>query len=138
MKVPLDALARYGGHEVHFADAGDDGHPVSVTLDDLQGYDVIVAQRWNKHGGLGVWRRARTPFSRLVYELDDDLWSVTPENWNAYELYNKPDIRDAVEHAAETADLVTVSTEPLAQVLRQFSPRVAVLPNCVPGWATTL
>jgi glycosyltransferase involved in cell wall biosynthesis len=138
MKVPLDALARYGGHEVHFADAGDDGHPVSVTLGDLAGYDVIVAQRWNKHGGLGVWRRARTPYSRLVYELDDDLWSVTAENWNAYQLYGRPDIRDAVEHAAETADLVTVSTPPLARVMAQFSRNVAVLPNCVPDWACTL
>jgi glycosyltransferase involved in cell wall biosynthesis len=140
MKAPLDALARYGGHEVHFTDAGDDGHPVSVTLGDLAGYDVIVAQRWNKHDGLHVWRRARGPFSRLVYELDDDLWNVTAENWNAYHLYGRPEIRDATQHAAETADLVTVTTEPLARVMREVAghDRVAVLPNCVPGWATRL
>jgi hypothetical protein len=139
MKLPLDEL-QYATEdiEVTFADAGDDGHPPVVTLKDLQGYDVIVAQRWNKHDGLEVWRRARTPFSRLVYELDDDLWHVTAENWNAYRLYGDPRIRDAVEHAAEVADLVTVSTEPLAAVLREFNPNVAVLPNAIPGWACTL
>jgi glycosyltransferase involved in cell wall biosynthesis len=140
MRLPLEELARRDGFEVTFADAGDDGHPPTITLKDLQGYDVIVAQRWNKHDGLPVWRRARTPYSRLVFELDDDLWNITAENWNAYQLYNRPDIRDAVEHAAETADLVTVSTEPLAQVLREVAghDRVTVLPNCVPDWALDL
>jgi Glycosyl transferases group 1 len=99
---------------------------------------VILGQRWNKHTGLEVWRRARGPFSRLVYELDDDLWNITQENWQAYQLYNRPDIRDAVEHAAQTADLVTVTTEPLAQVLREFNPAVTVLPNCIPRWVTQL
>jgi hypothetical protein len=138
VKAPLAELARHDGYEVAFADAGDDGHPPVVTLDMLRGHDVIVAQRWNKHDGLGTWRRARTPTSRLVYDLDDDLWNITPENWQAYQLYNRPDIRDATEHAAETADLVTVSTEPLAQVMRQFSDRVTVLPNAIPGWVTRL
>lgn len=139
MRLPLEELAKRDGFEVTFADAGDSkSHPPMVTLRDLDGFDVIVAQRWNKHTGLGVWRRARGPFSRLVYELDDDLWNITPENWQAYQLYGQPDIRDAVEHTAETADLVTVSTEPLARVLRQFNPNVTVLPNCIPGWVTEL
>lgn len=134
LKVPLAELARHGDYQVTFADAGDDGHPHTITLSDLEGYNIIAAQRWNKHTGLPVWRRARGPYSRLVYELDDDLWSVTPENWKAYHLYNDPHIRDAVEHAAETADLVTVSTAPLADVMRQFNPNVTVLPNCIPDW----
>ena len=138
MQLPMTQLREHG-HEVTWADAGDsDGHPPTVTLRDLEGHDVIVAQRWNKHDGLEVWRRARTPFSRLVYELDDDLWHITPENWNAYNLYGRPEIRDAVEHAAEVADLVTVSTEPLAGVMREFNPNVAVLPNHLPGWVLDL
>jgi glycosyltransferase involved in cell wall biosynthesis len=139
MLAPLGELAAHG-HDVVFGDAGDDGHPHTLTLKDLLGYDVVIAQRWNKHEGLQVWRRARTPASRLVFELDDDLWSVTPENWVAYQLYQRPDIRDAVEHAAAVADLITVTTEPLAEVLREVSgnDRVAVLPNCVPAWALEL
>jgi len=135
--VPLRELVRRGGHQVTFADAGDDGHPAPVTLDMLRGHDLIVAQRWNKHSGLSVWRGAALG-SKLVYELDDDVFHITAENWNAYRLYNRPDIRDAVMHAAETADLVTVSTEPLAQVMREYSGNVAVCPNAIPDWVLTL
>lgn len=137
MELPLREMAKHG-YDVTFADAGDRFHPPSVTLADLQGYDVVTAQRWNKHTGLEVWRKARTPFSRLVFELDDDIFHVTPENTNAYRLYSQPDVRDAVAHAAEVADLITVSTEPLAQVMREFNPAVTVLGNCVPAWAGML
>lgn len=139
MILPLEELGRQDGFEVTFASAGDQGTGIPmITLRDLEGYDVIVAQRWNKHDGLGVWRRARTPFSRLVYELDDDVFHVTPENWHAYKLYGRGDIRDAVAHAAETADLVTVSTEPLAGVMREYNGNVKVLPNCIPSWVCSL
>jgi glycosyltransferase involved in cell wall biosynthesis len=137
MELPLRELGRHDGFEVTFADSGDlnpAGRP-AVTLADLQQHDVVVAQRWNTHKGLGIWRRARGPFSRLVYELDDDLWHITPENWAAYKLYGQGEIRDAIEHAAQTADLVTVSTGPLGKVLREFSENVAVLPNCIPASA---
>jgi len=139
MELPLGELGKHDGYDVTFADAGDQatGTP-RVTLRDLQGYDVITAQRWNRHEGLEVWRRARGPFSRLVFELDDDVFSITPENWQAYQLYGRPDIRDAVSHAVETADLVTVSTEPLAQVMREYNGNVTVLGNCVPGWVLDL
>ena len=137
--LPLRELAKHDGFDVTFADAGDDGHPHVITLDVLRGYDVIVAQRWNKHDGLGTWRRASL-WAKTVYDLDDDLWNITPENWAAYQFYAKPEIRDATTHAAETASLVTVSTEPLAQVVREEAghDRVAVLPNCIPSWATRL
>jgi glycosyltransferase involved in cell wall biosynthesis len=136
MQVPLLELGRHGW-DVTYEDAGDKFHPPSVTLRDLEGHDVVVAQRWNKHDGLSVWRRASL-FAKTVYELDDDLWNITPDNWNAYKMYGDPQIRDAVEHAAGTADLVTVSTEPLAGVLRQFSDNVVVLPNHLPGWVLDL
>lgn len=139
MEMPLRELeAASDDIEVTFAGAGYGKGPPPVTASMLQGHDVIVAQRWNTHKGLGVWRRARSPYSRLVYELDDDVLSVTPDNWNAYQLYRKPEIRDAVIHAAETADLVTVSTGPLAAVMRQFCPDVAVVPNAIPGWVLAL
>jgi hypothetical protein len=139
MQMPLGELSRHEGYEVVFADAGDRVNQIpSVTLSDLQGFDVIVAQRWNRHEGLEIWRRARTPFSRLVYETDDDIFHITAENWDAFNLYGNPVIQDAVAHAAEVADLVTVSTEPLARVMRQFNPNVAVLGNAVPGWVLEL
>ena len=137
--VPLTELGRHDGFDVTFADAGDDGHPPMITLDMLRGFDAVIAQRWNKHDGLGIWRRA-AQWAKTVYETDDDLFNITAENWNAYHLYNRPDIQDAVTHAAETADLVTVTTEPLAQVMREIAghDRVAVLPNAIPPWVTRI
>ena len=139
MQLPLDELSKHG-HEVTYASAGDyDGAAQQkMTARDLQGYDVIVAQRWNKHTGLGVWRQARTPSSRLVYDLDDNIFEIGPENWAAYNLYRQPDIRDASIHAMETADLVTVSAEPLAQVCREYSGNVVVLPNHLPSFVLDL
>jgi hypothetical protein len=138
MQVPLEELGRHEGWQVTFADAGDRHGPPSITAPMVRGYDVIVAQRWNTHKGLPVWRGARTPFSRLVYDLDDDLWSVAPDNFKAHHLYNDPVVQDAVEEHIRIADLVTVSTEPLAQVVRRFNPAVAVLANCIPGWVLDL
>src|SRR5437762_7282998 len=61
--VPLGELAKHDGFEVEYKTAGDQGpekgHAVSVTQRDLEGYDVIVGQRFNHHSGLQVWRKAR-------------------------------------------------------------------------------
>jgi len=139
MTLCLEELAKHEGFEVVFADAGDSvSHKPIITAEMLRGYDVIVGQRWNKHDGMSVWRGARTPFSRLVFETDDDVFSITADNWPAYKHFGRPDVRDAVEHMAATADLVTVTTEPLAAVMRELNPSVAVLPNCIPGWACSL
>jgi hypothetical protein len=138
MQLPLMEMQHASDDiEVTYADAGDRFHPPSVTLEMLRGHDVVVAQRWNKHDGLQVWRRASL-FARTVYELDDDVFHITPENWAAYQLYGRPEVRDAIEHTLATADLVTVSTGPLAQVMREHSDHVLVLPNCIPGWACAL
>lgn len=139
MFLPLRELDKHDGYEVTFAASGDYGAKLpTVTARHLEGHDVIVGQRWNSHEGLEIWRRARTPYNRLVYDLDDDVFNVGPENWAAYSLYNRADIQDATIHSAETADLVTVSTEPLAEVMREYSGNVAVLPNHIPSWVLDL
>lgn len=135
--MPLAELAKHDGFEVTFSDAGDyEGHKSPVTRRDLEGYDVITGQRLSKHSGLGVWRGARTPSSRLVYEIDDDIYTINPANWNAFELFRRGDIRDAITHGAQVADLITVTNEYLAGVMREQSgnENIAVLPNHVPGW----
>jgi glycosyltransferase involved in cell wall biosynthesis len=139
MFLPLRELDRHDGYEVTFAAAGDTGGEAPIiTGRMLEGHDVIVGQRLNNHKGLDIWRRARTPYSRLVLDLDDDVFNVGPENFNAYNLYNRADIQDATIHHAETSDLVTVSTEPLAEVMREYSGNVAVLPNHIPSWVLDL
>ncbi len=126
IRLPLTALAGRG-HEVKLVLGSD------VDTEDAHGYQVIVAQRMDKQEALPEWRRLiRPPRPRLVYEIDDDVFSVDVVNQLAWGTYSRSEVRDAVMHAAETADVVTVTCEPLAEVMRRCNPNVAVLPNCVP------
>jgi glycosyltransferase involved in cell wall biosynthesis len=133
--VPLAEMARHG-HEVTFRSGGNERGNRPITLAEMQGHDIVLGQRFNHYGGMGTWRKARTPTSRLVYEVDDDVFSVTPVNWQAFHVYSRPEIREAVTHQAQVSDLVTVTTEHLAGVMRAETgnENVAVLPNCIPGW----
>ncbi len=134
IKLPLDELAKHG-HEITFRSVNDD-KGATVTQSDMAGHDVIVGQRLNVHKGMEACRRARGPFSRLVYDTDDDCFAVNSENWAAYQLYDKPEVRDAVEHLAAISDLVTVTTEHLAGVMREHTgaENIAILPNCIPAF----
>jgi glycosyltransferase involved in cell wall biosynthesis len=134
-------LAEFGkhGHEVTLADASQHGPVHTATIRQAAGHDLVVAQRWDRHEGMGAWRRMAAT-SRLVYEVDDDVWSIEPVNWASYSRYSRDDVRDAVTHGAQVADLVTVTTEPLAEVMREHTghQNVRVLPNYVPGWVCDL
>jgi glycosyltransferase involved in cell wall biosynthesis len=132
MIQPLRELAKHG-HEVTFCVSH---NPETIEhLRDAAKFDVIVGQRFAGYNGMSPWRRARTPRNRLVYENDDDLFSIEKINWAAHEQFNKPDIHDAIKTYSLMSDLVTVTTEHLAQVQRDFGvKKVAVLPNCVPEY----
>ncbi len=132
IKLPMEQLAAHG-HEVTLASADLDKGP-GITARTMAGHDVIVGQRFNKPSGVHLWREARTPTSRLVYELDDDVFHVTPDNFVAHHLWARPDILDAATHAMEVADVITCTTEPLAEVFREYNPNVVVIPNHIPAW----
>ena len=123
---PLGELAKHG-HDVKLMLGSD------VRAREAAEWPVIVGQRVDKHNALPDWRRFRAR-SRLVYEIDDDVFNIERVNWQAYGIYSRATTLDAVAHAAETANLVTVTTEPLAQVMREYNDQVVVLPNHVPGW----
>jgi glycosyltransferase involved in cell wall biosynthesis len=120
IRLPFDWMAMNGIHARYAADGGD--------LED-QDYPIIVAQRMGYPGfelqWLKLWRD-----HKLVWETDDDLWTIDPTNIRAKRAFT-PELLRAVEHCASTAHMVTVTTEPLAEVLRQFNPNVWVIPNHV-------
>lgn len=120
--LPFDELKRHGHHMTYAA-----GKP---NVPD--GCDVIVGQRFDNPDVLRFWRRLRMK-GRLVYEIDDDIWNVPRANYMAFRTYSWDHSRDAVETAAGIADIVTVTTEPLAERLRKFNPEVRVVPNVIPG-----
>jgi glycosyltransferase involved in cell wall biosynthesis len=95
--------------------------------------DVIVGQRVCQPGSTMRWQQlAREGRSKLVYEIDDDLLDVDPSNGPAWSFFSRSEIRANLIRNITVADLVTVSTEPLAEVIRGLNRNVTVLPNCVP------
>lgn len=133
MILPLAELGKQPGWDVTMA-SGNLTERQGLRASEMAGHDVIVGQRLNSPRGMHVWREARTPRTRLVYELDDDVFHISPENWAAYQLWRNEEVRDAAAHCIEVSDLVTTTTEPLADVFREFNPNVLVIPNHIPGW----
>lgn len=122
MTLPLSELAKHG-HEV---DLNVGWH------ERCRDYPIVVGQRVNRPEALPIWRRLATPGRRLVWETDDDMFSIDPTNASAWFTHG-PHVTDAVTFAAAAADLVTVSTEPLADVMRPYNSNVVVLPNHFDG-----
>lgn len=103
--------------------------------------DVIVGQRVCQPGATKRWERLASGVyghrPLLVFEIDDDLWNLDPGNAPARSFYNltHPELLDNLTRCCKLADLVTVSTEPLADVVRKINPNVVVLPNQLPASA---
>lgn len=129
---PLRELARHG-HEVTFCETSE--AETIEYLRDGSRWDVILGQRFAAYEGMRTWRRSRTPRNRLVYEVDDNMFNIDKINWAAHEQFNDPEIQDGIRTYSMMADLVTVTTETLAQVQRGIGIKnIAVLPNCVPEY----
>lgn len=121
IRLPFD-LMKSNGLDVQYARTGHeiDGHPVVVAQRfGFPGFELAWLKLWREH--------------KMVWETDDDLWSVEPSNARAYQYFRQPTLMRAIEHCASTAHMITVSTEPLAEVMRQFNPNVHVLPNHIDG-----
>lgn len=134
---PLRELAKHG-HEVTFSVLQDT--ETIEYLRDGSRFDVIVGQRMAGYDGMRTWRRARTPGNRLVYEVDDDLFSIDKANWAAYTQFSQGDVQEATRGYVSLADLVTVTTETLARLQQDVygAAKTAVLPNCVPEYVLEL
>lgn len=137
MTAPLSVFGFHDGHAcgyyrvlMPFVQLDANGHKVAVNHgfhEACADYRIIVGQRVGKPEALPIWRRLAARH-RLVYETDDDVFTIDPSNSMAY-LTHSPEIIDAVEFAASAAHMVTVSTEPLAEVMRRYNDNVVVLPN---------
>lgn len=97
---------------------------------DIDQWDVVVLPRL----GLLEMDKIEVFFADLhgrgkvvVYETDDDLTRIP--DWNPSKM-DEEHVRGIVE-MMRRCDLVTVSTHHLASQLRQYNPKIVVLPNCV-------
>lgn len=147
MIVPLTAVNELAdGVSVTFRSGGDKAmnnpHPM-VKIADADDVDIVVAQRASAYAGLGLWRRwGSNPWRRTVYENDDDVFSITPENTAAWSTFKEgTEVREAVLRYCTTANLITTTSPHLGDRFREMLGNrvpVEVLPNYVPGWVLDL
>jgi glycosyltransferase involved in cell wall biosynthesis len=122
--MPMWALGQLGHRASAVLDL------VSAPGDDL---DILVGQRVVDEQRSAVWRQLACLPGRnyaMIFELDDDLWHLDPASpWASY--YSQPAIRRLLTDNVAMADAVTVTTEPLADIVSAFNTNVFVLPNCI-------
>lgn len=97
--------------------------------------DVFVGQRVAIPGSSVMWQHLAAEGRRLVYELDDNLFDIDFRNERAHALFGRPDFQARIRANLTVASRVTVTTEPLADVVRRLFPGkdVRVVPNFLPA-----
>lgn len=99
---------------------------------DIFDYDIVIGQRIA--GENDLWRElCRNPDVFTVYDMDDDLYNVDPENEVPYSIYHSQ--RDGTLTNILMSDALTVSTPNLAEMYEAHTGQgwqVHVLPNCLP------
>ena len=98
--------------------------------------DIIVGQRVVTGGPSAMWQmlcKERTANGRggMVFEVDDDLFNIDRRTNPAAAVFHQPAARTNMIDNMRAANLITVTTDPLAALLRRWNPSVAVLPNAV-------
>jgi glycosyltransferase involved in cell wall biosynthesis len=97
---------------------------------ELKSAEVVVFQRQGSGPALLNMRACQDRGQTVVYEIDDYAL-MTPRSTEpaARQLAHSAG-REYILACMRQADLVTVTTQPLADVYARFNPRIAVLPNC--------
>lgn len=126
LSIPLNSLTALG-HEVSA------GYRPDEMPDEC---DVWIGQRVSGIGVSDVWRTMAKLDSRhafMVFELDDDIWNV-PQWSGVYSVWSEPDRLERVRQNIQAADRVIVSTEYLAQRVREETGHrdIVVHPNTLP------
>ncbi|MDR3686456.1 MAG: glycosyltransferase family 4 protein [Coriobacteriia bacterium] len=127
-RVPGLALAARG-HSVRLEPA--------LTSDDVDWCDVLVIQRLWEPAILELVEQANEAGKMTVFDIDDDYWCINPSN-PAYEFWAIPGRLEGLVSVIRACQQVTVSTAPLEQVVRRFTPTTTILPNMLPPayWPT--
>jgi glycosyltransferase involved in cell wall biosynthesis len=121
--MPLDVL-RTRGHEVQYGE-----HMGQWGREEA---DIVIAQRTVNPGPTEILSKIKKAGrARIVFEVDDDLLGLDPRTNSNSHFWSYPWVQEALKTNMRTADLVTVSTEPLADAVRRYNPNVVVLPNSI-------
>lgn len=125
IELPMDAL-KAEGYATAYAEGA---HNKLRTR-------VLIGQRVCNPTASPGWQDMARASNRpkLVFELDDDLWNIDSSNAIAHRYFSDPAVRGRLEANISVADEVTVTMEPLADLVRPLNPNVRVIPNYLPAW----
>lgn len=119
---PLGALDEYS---VKIASGFNSQKQLSIDYQALLMRDVIIVQRdFPSADTLPLLKKLKALGKKLVYETDDAFHLIPEDHPKAYHHAKAP----AIFEFASMADLITVSTQALAQAFSPYG-RVAVVPN---------
>jgi glycosyltransferase involved in cell wall biosynthesis len=125
--LPYKHLSRGVPHRILLPEPGTKFTPNAGELSQI---DVIIGQRIMGPDGIALWDGWKGKV-KLVYETDDDILHPDTSGGLAH-LYD-PNVKATIEHCLRVSDLVTVSTEPLADTVRSYNDNVRVIPNFIHG-----
>jgi len=108
-------------------------HPKESPINEFASSDVVIVQRQASRGNLVAMAQMREMGLKLVYDLDDDLWSI-PASSPAKRIFDG--IKAGFAPCMELADVITVSTEGLRTAVLTSVPEarkkeIVVIPNGV-------
>ncbi len=126
IRLPFEELRKHGHDVVH----------ARTTNEFDDSWPVMVAQRFGYPGFEIEWLKLFRKHA-MVWETDDDLWSVDPVNKRAAQHFT-PDVLKGIEFCVRTARLVTVTNDHLAERMSRFNPNVAVIPNMIDAALPTM
>lgn len=121
--LPYKHLARGTTHRILLPEPGSKFTPDADQLSEL---DMICVQRFMGPDGVMLSERWKGKV-RLVYETDDDMLHPDPSGGLAH--LHDPEVQESFKHCLRLSDMVTVSTEPLAEQMGAYNDNVRVLPN---------
>ena len=96
------------------------------VTDGIDWAEVVVFQRGTHIDHIRLMMEAKSKGKLTVFEADDNHFSSDIPKWNTgYEYYSK--IQPFVMDLIRTADMVTVTTEPLRQKYLELNKNISVL-----------
>ncbi len=121
--IPGKQLSEQG----HYVKLGD----LKPTGERIYSYDIVVFQRETRPKALEVIKKLNDMGKTTVFELDDDLWHLDKTN-PAYKYWKGDEIKRKLEACIKECQIVTTSTDNLADQMRQLNRNIHVLPNMLP------
>jgi len=122
--IPGKALQRKGHEVLWIALNSGKGFPDKI----MKFPDTVIFSRTYPIDPLMRLREFKKMGKRVIYEVDDNLWDVNPEN-PSYAISEEK--RRQYEHLMGECDAITTTTPFLAKILKKFNKNGFICPNAV-------